>query len=101
MISARVLLPAAYVALALFAWIDFVRTNPDGLANLGLMAVALPVTLFGLGLSWLVGSESFVLLPTRFGYYLDHALFYWPSVALTAALLYGAVALATRTRPRR
>jgi hypothetical protein len=40
--------PALYLALALYAWIDFTRTAHDGLANLGLMLVSLPVTAVGL-----------------------------------------------------
>ena len=69
----RFLIPVVYLALAVWAWVDFVRTNPDGLANLGLMAVTLPVTVLGLILTELMGGGSFVLLPSRFGYITDHA----------------------------
>ena len=37
-------LPAGYGVIAALAWIDFIRLPPDGLANLGLMLVVLPVT---------------------------------------------------------
>lgn len=84
----RYWLPLAYGALALWAWVDFAATNPDGLANLGLMAVVLPVTLIGLLLGRLIGAQEFVLLPDRFGYYLDHAVFFAPSVLLIAAGLW-------------
>ncbi len=44
-----------YLALATYVWIDFVRLPPDGLANLGLMIVTLPVTIVGLLLTWASG----------------------------------------------
>jgi hypothetical protein len=44
-----------YVALAVYVWIDFMRLPPDGLANLGLMIVTLPVTIVGLLLTWATG----------------------------------------------
>jgi hypothetical protein len=81
-------LPGAYVALALYVWIDFTQTNPDGLANIGLMVVVLPITILGLLAGWALGEESFILLPDGFGYVGDHALFYFPSVTVVAALLW-------------
>ncbi|GLS36847.1 hypothetical protein GCM10010869_24380 [Mesorhizobium tianshanense] len=84
----RIILPAAYLAPAAGVWIDFVNTNPDGLANLGLMFVVLPITVAGLFIGWLVDQESFVLLPDGLGYFGDHALFYVPSVALIALALW-------------
>lgn len=83
-----IVLPSLYLALAAYVWIDFVQLPPDGLANVGLMIVALPITVIGLILSWAVGSRGFVLSPDGFGYYGNHALYYWPSVVLTALLLY-------------
>ena len=85
---ARFILPGLYLALALYGWIDFARTAHDGLANLGLMALTLPVTLIGLLLGALLGQSSFVLLPDSFGYLGNHALYYVPAVALTALLLW-------------
>ncbi len=82
------LLPGVYLAFALYAWMDFMRLPKDGLANIGLMLVTLPVTVVGLILSWALGSTKFVLLPNGFGYYGDHAIYYWPSVLITALLLY-------------
>ena len=84
----RFLLPSLYLAFAIYAWIDFVYLPADGLANVGLMLVTLPVTIVGLIISWAIGSASFVLLPSGFGYYGNHAIYYWPSVLLTALLLY-------------
>jgi hypothetical protein len=82
-------LPALYLALALYAWIDFTRTAQDGLANLGLMLVTLPVTALGLLLTWALGRIEFVLIPSGLGYYTAHAIYFWPAALLTAALLYG------------
>lgn len=84
----RIILPSVYIAMAAFVWIDFATTNPDGLANAGLMLAVLPVTVLGLLLGWLLGASEFVLLPSRFGYIADHALFYIPSVLLVAAALW-------------
>ncbi len=80
--------PALYMAFALYVWIDFTHTGPDGLANLGLMLVTLPVTALGLLLTWALGRTEFVLIPTGMGYYTAHAVYFWPSALLTAALLY-------------
>ena len=82
------LAPGLYLAFAVYAWIDFMRLPKDGLANIGLMIVTLPVTVVGLVLSWAVGSSKFVLLPDGLGYYGDHAVYYWPSVIITALLVY-------------
>ena len=83
----RVILPGAYVLLALAFWLDFARTAHDGLANVGLMLAVLPVTVLGLLLGWALGAQQFVLMPERFGYLGNHAAFYVPSViAITLAL---------------
>jgi hypothetical protein len=81
-------LPGLYLAFALYAWIDFTRTNHDGLANIGLMLITLPVTLIGLLVSSLLGHSSFILLPSGHGYLGDHALYYAPAVAITASGLW-------------
>jgi ABC-type molybdate transport system permease subunit len=81
--------PALYLAFALYAWVDFTRTAHDGLANLGLMLVTLPVTVVGLLLTWALGRTGFVLIPSGPGYYTAHAIYFWPAALLTAALLYG------------
>ena len=86
----KIVLPAAYLGLALYVWIDVTRLPPDGLANLGLMIVTFAVTILGLVLTWVVGARDFVLLPNGFGYYGDHAIYYWPSVSIIAAFLYWA-----------
>jgi len=85
---ARYILTGLYLLLAVYVWIDFTRINRDGLANVGLMLVTLPVTLIGLGLGALVGSDKFVLLPDDFGYLGNHALYYVPAAAGTAALIW-------------
>jgi ABC-type amino acid transport system permease subunit len=85
---ARFILPALYLLLALYVWFDFAAAARDGLANLGLFAVTLPVSLLGLALGWLIGADAFVLLPDRFGYLADHAIYYVPAVAVTALLVW-------------
>jgi hypothetical protein len=80
--------PALYLTFALYAWIDFTRTAHDGLANLGLMLVTLPVTALGLLLTSALGKTGLVLIPSGMGYYTAHAIYFWPSALLIAALLY-------------
>ena len=94
----KFLLPMLYIGLALYVWIDFTRLPPDGLANVGLMIVTLPVALVGLLLTWVVGGTDFILSPRGFGYYNDHALYYWPSVILIAVVLYWLCGRFNRTR---
>ena len=84
----RYWLPLAYGVLAGFAWWDFAATAPDGLANLGLMVVVLPVTFIGLGIGWAFGSEEFPLLPEGLGYLASHAVYFVPSALLIALLLW-------------
>ena len=79
------LLPGAYCSVAGLAWIDFVRLPPDGLANLGLMLVVLPVTALDLALRSSSSPSSSVLMPGSLPYYQAHAVFFWPGVAAIAA----------------
>jgi hypothetical protein len=85
----KYVLPALYLALALYAWIDFTRTSQDGYAALGLMLVTLPVSAVGLILTSALSTTSFVLLPSGLGYFTAHAAYFWPSALLITALLYG------------
>lgn len=85
---ARFILPGLYLALALYLWIDFATAARDGLANVGLFFVTFPVALAGLLIDRLIGSESFSLLPDGFGYLGNHAVYYVPAVAVTAALVW-------------
>lgn len=84
----RFILPALYLAFAVYAWIDFAGAARDGLANLGLMLVTLPIALVGGVLSWLVGGGDFVLLPRGPSYLVAHAIYYLPAVAITAAMFW-------------
>ena len=84
---ARYILPGLYIAFAVYAWIDFTRTNHDGLANVGLFLVTLPVTLADLALSAALGKTG-VLMPDGHGYLGDHALYYVPASLVTAALFW-------------
>jgi hypothetical protein len=93
----KFLVPALYLGLATYVWLDFMNTPPDGLANVGLMIVTLPITLIGLLLTWALGRTAFVLLPTSLGYYGDHALYYWPSVGLIALATYWLCAVSSRS----
>jgi hypothetical protein len=77
------------LAFALYVWIDLTRTAHDGFANLGLMLATLPVTAVGLFLTSALGRTGFVLVPSGMGYYTAHAVYFWPSALLLAALLYG------------
>ena len=85
---ARLILPALYLLLAAYVWFDFANLPPDGLANVGLFVVTLPVTLVGLALGWLIGAPGFPLLPDGFGYLASHAIYFVPAAAATAFLLH-------------
>ena len=84
----QLILPSLYLLLAAYVWFDFTGINHDGLANVGLMLVTLPVMLIGLAIGAVVGSKSFILLPTSYGYLTDHAIYYVPAVAITALLIW-------------
>ena len=85
---ARFILPGLYLALAVYVWVDFALAARDGLANAGLFAVTLPVTLVGLAIDAAIGSKSFSVLPDAGSYVVSHALYYVPAVAITAALFW-------------
>jgi hypothetical protein len=80
-------LPGLYVAFAIYGWIDFTRTNHDGLANLGLFVITAPVTIVMLIVDAIAGRAEFTM-PHGHGYLGDHALYYFPSVSLTALLMW-------------
>ena len=97
----RSLLPAAYGALSLLAWADFRSSPPDGLANLGLMLFALPVTLLDLALRPSTAPGSFVLMPDSLGYYPNHAVFFSGSVKVIGTGLWLLGARIDRRRSNR
>lgn len=74
-----------YLAVAVDAWREFVNTNHDGLANLGLMVVTAPVAIVDMITSSHGGSD---LIPDGHGYIGGHALYYVPAVGLTAVLVW-------------
>ena len=80
-------LPGLYLAFAVYGWIDFAHTNPDGLANLGLFLITAPVTVVVMVAGSLRGRESFPM-PSGHGYFGDHALYYVPAVLVTAAMFW-------------
>ena len=84
----RFILPGIYAVLALYVWFDFATAPRDGLANVGLFIVTLPVMLVGLVIDVATGSSKFSLLPDGFGYLGNHAVYFVPAAALTAALLW-------------
>jgi hypothetical protein len=77
--------PGAYVLFAIYAWIDFTNTNHDGLANVGLFLITLPVTLLVELAGAIIGHR---LYPDGHGYLMDHALYFIPAVAIMAVLLW-------------
>ena len=83
----RFAFPAVYAAVALLAWINFSQLPPDGLANVGLMLVVLPITLLDLVLRPKDSPSSSVLMPDSFGYYGDHAVYFGTSVLIIGILL--------------
>jgi hypothetical protein len=85
---ARYILPGLYLLLAMYVWFDFASAPPDGLANVGLFAVTLPITLLGLAIGAISGTREFVLLPDGPGYLLSHAIYYIPAASVTALLLW-------------
>jgi hypothetical protein len=85
---ARFILPGMYLLLAAYVWIDFAMAARDGLANVGLFLVTAPVAVLGLLIDEISGSKDFSLMPDRFGYLANHALYYGPAVLATAALLF-------------
>jgi hypothetical protein len=70
-----------YLLFAVYAWIDFANTNHDGLADVGLYLITLPVALVG---TLLLGND---LTPNGYGYLTANAIYYVPAVVVTAALL--------------
>ena len=94
-------LSAAYLAGGIAVWIDFARTNPDGLANVGLLLYVLPVTILGLALGRVAGRSQFLLIPDSFGYWTSHALFFFPSLLVVAGLIYSSAAIVLRIWKRR
>jgi hypothetical protein len=81
----KTILPGIYLAIAAVAWLDFMRLPPDGLANIGLMLVVLPVTLIDLALRPADKPGTFVLMPDGLGYYGDHAVYFFGGVLLVSA----------------
>jgi hypothetical protein len=96
-----VVLSAAYLAGGVAVWVDFAMTNPDGLANVGLLLYVLPVTMLGLALGRLAGRSQFLLIPDSFGYWTSHALFFFPSLLAVAGLIYWSAVIASRIWQRR
>ena len=92
------IISAIYLAGGLAVWISFARTNRDGLANVGLILYVFPISLLGLGAGWLTGRTEFLLIPDRFGYYGDHAVFFFPSLLAVAALIAWIVTVVQRIR---
>jgi hypothetical protein len=78
----KFIVPALYIAGGIAIWLDFSRSNPDGLANIWIAIYTFPIFIIG---TFLLGGE-FPYVPGR--YYEAHALYFWPSVALLALGLF-------------
>jgi hypothetical protein len=78
----KFIVPALYIAGAMVVWVDFSRSNPDGLASLWMVLYTFPIAIVG---TFLLRGE-FPYVPGR--YYEAHALYFWPSVALLAVALF-------------
>jgi hypothetical protein len=78
----KFIVPTLYIAGAMFIWLDFSRSNPDGLANIWIAIYTFPIAAIG---TFLLRGE-FPYVPGR--YYEAHALYFWPSVALLALALF-------------
>jgi len=78
----KLIVPALYILGAIPIWFVFIKTNPDGLANLGLIFYTFPVVV--------VGTYIFQLNFPYFSgsYYVAHALYFWFSVIFLAVLLF-------------
>ncbi|MBR1156276.1 hypothetical protein [Bradyrhizobium sp. JYMT SZCCT0428] len=96
----KLVLPALYLVIALLAWFDFARLPPDGLANLGLMLVVMPITALDLALRPTSNPGHSIFMPDKFGYYGNHAVFFAVSVIIIALLLWIVGAAIDRHRAR-
>ena len=74
--------PAVYIAGAIVIWLNFLGSNPDGLANIWIAIYTFPMVLIG---TFLLQGE-FPYMPGR--YYEAHALYFWPSIAVLALALF-------------
>jgi hypothetical protein len=78
----KFIVPALYIAGAMVIWLAFSRSNPDGLANIWIAIYTFLIVIIG---TFLLRGE-FPYVPGR--YYESHALYFWPSVALLALVLF-------------
>jgi hypothetical protein len=79
---AKFLLPLLYLAGAMFIWVVFVNSNPDGLANIWIAIYTFPIFMIGT----LLLHQEFPYMPG--GYYQAHAQYFWPSVILLAVVMF-------------
>ena len=92
---AKVLVPAVYLLGAILVWVDFARTNPDGLANIGIVLYTLPIALFGI----FILKREFPFV--HGGYYEAHALYFSAGVGILALVLFATcLALEKLARPK-
>ena len=80
-------------------WISFVNTNPDGLANIGLVFYVAPISLLGIMAAWLTGGGEFPFIPTGLGYLSSHAVFFFPSLIIIAVAIYSVLNRRKKTPP--
>ena len=77
-------MPSAYILGAIFVWVDFAGSPPDGLANIWIALYTLPVML----LARLLTQREFPYVNSSLGYYEAHAVYFWVSVFVIAILLF-------------
>jgi hypothetical protein len=66
----------------------------------GLLLYVAPVTALGLAMGKLIGRSGFILIPDRFGYLGDHAVFFFPSLLVVTGLIAWAITAIARIRPK-
>lgn len=78
----KLIIPALYILGAIPIWFIFSQTNPDGLANLGVVFYTFPIVVLGT----FVFHLEFPYVPGS--YYVAHAVYFGFSVTFLATLLF-------------
>jgi hypothetical protein len=78
----KLIVPALYMLGAIPVWFVFSKSNPDGLANLGLVFYTYPIIAIG---TFILNLE-FPYFPGN--YYVAHALYFLFSVVFLAVILF-------------
>lgn len=84
-------LVALYVLTAVWVLVAFLRAPPDGLANIGTVLWTAPIAAIGVFLERWTGI-GYPFMPSRFGYYGGHTIYFTLAVASIAAAVYRIIA---------